>query len=135
MYKIFQSGGCIIMSSNDKHNKKKFSVKILGEEQLIVGDVSQEYVKELAEYINSVGTEITRAYPRLPRRRLLGLTMVNMADEFYKLRDEYYDKVDKIKELKSKNYDLQEKVDELKEKLQDKKEENQELLALLEEVD
>jgi len=79
------------MSSNkrfkNKDNQEKFSVKILGEEQLIVGDVSEEYVKELADYINSVGTEIIRAYPSLPRRRLLGLTMINMADEFYKLRE------------------------------------------------
>lgn len=123
------------MSSEDKANKKKFSVKILGEEQLIVGDVSQEYVKKLAEYINSVGTEITRAYPRLPRRRLLGLTMVNMADEFFKLREDYYEKIDKIKDLKSRNYDLQEKVDKLEKELEKQKEENKELLSLLEEVE
>ena len=123
------------MSSKDKSNKKKFSVKILGEEQLIVGDVSQEYVKELAEYINSVGEEITRAYPRLPRRRLLGLTMVNMADEFHKLKDEYYEKIDKVKSLKRKNNNLQEKVEKLQKELEDLKEDNDELLALLEEVD
>ena len=134
------------MSSNkrfkNEHNKEKFSVKILGEEQLIVGDVSEDYVKELADYINSVGTEIIRAYPSLPRRRLLGLTMVNMADEFYKLREEYYEKNDKIKELKSKNYDLKEEVEELQKKLKkkedelkEKEKENEELLTLLEEVD
>lgn len=123
------------MSSEDKYNKKKFSVKILGEEQLIVGDVSQDYVKDLAEYINSVGNEITRVYPRLPRRRLLGLTMVNMADEFFKLRDDYYEKIDKIKELKSKNYDLQDELESLKEEFEEIKEENNELLTLLEEVD
>ena len=126
------------MSSNrrfNKDNKEKFSVKILGEEQLIVGDVSEDYVEELADYINSVGTEILRAYPSLPRRRLLGLTMVNMADEYYKLRKEYNEKNDKIKELKSKNYDLKEKVEELEKKLKEEKEENEELLTLLEEVD
>lgn len=127
------------MSSNKRfkkeQDKEKFSIKILGEEQLIVADVSEDYVEELADYINSVGTEIIRAYPSLPRRRLLGLTMINMADEFYKLREEYYDKNDKIKELKSKNYDLKEKVEELKEKLQEKEKENEELLTLLEEVD
>ena len=128
-----------IMSSNKRFNKEKnqekFSVKILGEEQLIVGDVSEDYVKELADYINSVGTEIIRAYPSLPRRRLLGLTMVNMADEFYKLREEYYEKDDQIKELKSKNYDLQEKVEKLEKELKEKEKENEELLTLLEEVD
>ena len=127
------------MSSNKRFNKEKnqekFSVKILGEEQLIVGDVSEDYVKELADYINSVGTEIIRAYPSLPRRRLLGLTMVNMADEFYKLREEYYEKDDQIKELKSKNYDLQEKVEKLEKELKEKEKENEELLTLLEEVD
>lgn len=134
------------MSSNKRFHKQddkeKFSVKILGEEQLIVGDVSEEYVKELADYINSVGTEIIRAYPSLPRRRLLGLTMINMADEFYKLREEYYEKNDKIKDLKSKNYDLKEEIENLQKKLKRKekelketKEENEELLTLLEEVD
>jgi len=134
------------MSSNrrfDKDNhKEKFTVKILGEEQLIVGDVSRDYVEKLADYINSVGREIIRAYPSLPRRRLLGLTMVNMADEFYKLREEYNEKNNKIKDLKSKNYDLKEKIEKLekelaeqKTELKEQKEENEELMTLLEEVD
>ncbi|MGM0410347.1 MAG: cell division protein ZapA [Bacillota bacterium] len=127
---------------SSKNKKHKFSVRILGEEQLIVGDVSEDYVKKLANYINKVGTEITKAYPRLPRRRLLGLTMINMADEFYKFKNDIDQKNEKIKDLKSKNYDLREENEKLKEKVNDlekeleaSNKEKEELLALLEEVE
>jgi cell division protein ZapA len=116
------------MSSEDKYNKRKYSVKILGEEQTVVGEVSHEYVNKLANYINEVGSEITDAYPRLPRRRLLGLTLINMADEFYKLKNDYLKKARELRKLKEENEELKKKIKEIKK-------ENNEVMSLLEEVD
>lgn len=116
------------MPTEDKYNKRKYSVKILGEEQTLVAEVSQEYIDKLAKYINEVGSEITRAYPRLPRRKLIGLTLINLADEFFKLRDDYMDKIKELRDLKKEKKELKNKINELEE-------ENEELMSLLEEVD
>ena len=116
------------MPSEDKYNKRKYSVKILGEEQTVVAEVAQEYIEKLADYINEVGSEITRAYPRLPRRKLVGLTLINMADEFFKLKEEYMEKARELKEIREEKKELKKKVKELKK-------DNKELMSLLEEVD
>lgn len=116
------------MAVEDKHKKNRFSVKILGEELVVVGDISEKYVSKLVEYINQVGEDITRAYPRLPRRRILGLTMINIADEYFKLKENYNKDMKLCEKLKDENRLLQEQMSSLRK-------EYKELLALLEEVD
>ncbi|HKL13666.1 MAG TPA: cell division protein ZapA, partial [Halanaerobiales bacterium] len=84
----------------------KFTVKILDEELVVKGKVSEDYVRDLAEYINNVGQEIQETYPRLPRRSLLGLTMINIADDLFKTKSE-------LQNLKEENEDLKEVRDKL----------------------
>jgi len=106
----------------------KFTVKILEEELVVKGKVSESYVKELAEYINNVGQEIQETYPRLPRRSLLGLTMINIADNLFKTKSE-------LQDLKEENEDLKEVRDKLIKDNNSLKRDNRELNNLLEEVD
>ncbi len=103
------------MGKEDKYKiKNKYTINILGEELLVTGDKSEKYFTKLESYINEIGIEIVQAYPRLPRRKITSLALINLADEYYKLRAEY---LDKLKELKSL------------------RKENEEIMALLEEVE
>ncbi|MFW6034894.1 MAG: cell division protein ZapA [Halothermotrichaceae bacterium] len=115
------------MAVEDKR-KDKFYIKILGEELVVVGDVSEDYVKKLADHINIIGEEIGRTYPRLPRQRILGLTIMNIADEYYKLKEVYNKKEQNLNKLKKENHKLAKQIGKLKR-------ENDELLTLLEEAD
>lgn len=115
------------MAVEDKY-KNKFNVKIMGEELVVVGDISDDYINKLANYINDIGEDITKAYPRLPRQRILGLIIINIADEYFKLKRRYEQKLKDIKLLEGDNKILKEKFNKLRK-------EYQELLALLEEVD
>lgn len=106
----------------------KFTVRILEEELVVKGEVSEGYVKKLADYINEVGQEIQETYPRLPRRSLLGLTMVNIADEYFKTKKE-------LEKLKKENKDLKEVRNKLIKDNNSLKNDNRELNNLLGEVD
>ncbi|HMA60249.1 MAG TPA: cell division protein ZapA [Halanaerobiales bacterium] len=108
--------------------ENKFTVKILDEELVVKGKVSEDYVRDLAEYINNVGQEIQETYPRLPRRSLLGLTMINIADDLFKTKSE-------LQNLKEENEDLKEVRDKLIKDNNSLKRDNRELNNLLEEVD
>lgn len=113
------------MAIEDKH-KNRFTIKILGEELIIVGDLSEEYVNTLSDHINIIGEEISRAYPRLSRQRILGLTIMNISDEYYKLKSVYNKNMDKMKLLDKENRSLREKYKKIKK-------EYDELISLLEE--
>ena len=117
------------MSNEDKLPKNKFSVKILGEKLTVTGKkISREYVEKLASYINEIGEEINNAYPQLPRRRILGLTLINLADELFKLRENNSEIFQENKHLKNEN-------EKLKKKIKSLEDEYKELSVLLEEVD
>lgn len=115
------------MAVGDKA-KNKYYVKILDEELLVVGNVSDEYVNKLAEHINLIGEDIARAYPRLSRQRIMGLALMNIADEYYKLKNIYNKKIEDLKLLQEENRLLKEKFSKLRQ-------EYDELVTLLEEAD
>ena len=117
------------MTNGDKYNKKKkYKVNILGEELTVTGDVSQEYIEKVAKYINRVGNDINSAYPCLPRRKLLGLATVNVADELFKLKQNSLQMKKENRQLKKENENLRNKIDSLQN-------DYRELSVLLEEVD
>ncbi len=104
------------MAEEDKHNnnKKKYKIKIMGEELVVNGKISEDYIQELAKYINKTGEEILDAYPRLPRRYLLSLILVNITDELFKMRNKYFDQQREKKKLLSYREKLEEKIKRLK---------------------
>lgn len=113
------------MVIEDKH-KKRFTIKIMDEELVIVGNLSERYVETLTKHINLTAEEIARAYPRLSRQRILGLTIMNITDEYYKLKHVYNKKLNDFKLLEQENKKILEKYKEIKA-------EYKELLSLLEE--
>ena len=117
------------MTNGDKYNKKKkYKVNILGEELTVIGDISQEYIEKISNFINKVGNDINSAYPCLPRRKLLGLAAVNIADELFKLKKNSVQMKKENRQLKKENENLRNKFDSLQK-------DYRELSVLLEEVD
>ncbi|MFW5999479.1 MAG: cell division protein ZapA [Halanaerobiaceae bacterium] len=116
------------MPAGDKLKKQKYTVKILGEKLTVTGDISEDYIEKLAGYINRIGEEIISVYPRLPRRKLIGLATVNLADEIFKLREEKKNRDEEIKHLKKEKKRLENKINSLQD-------DYRELSVLLEEVD
>ncbi len=116
------------MNKGDKSNNKKFTIEILGEEFTITGNLSGKTVNELQELVNEIGQDINSAYPRLPRRRLWGLSIINMAYKYYKLKEKYQKILENHEEMEKENKILEQKVKTLRA-------DNEELSELLEEVD
>ncbi len=116
------------MREKSEPNRKKFKTRVLGEELPVVGDISREYVENLAAYINEIGDDIARAYPTLPRRRLFGLTLLNIADQYQKQKEKRQDLEERCEDLEQDKKELQREVERLRE-------ENEELLDLLQEVE
>lgn len=114
------------MVHEDKTNK--YTVKILGEEFTITGNLNEQYVSQLQELINSIGDDISGAYPHLPRRRLWGLTLINLAHKFFQQENKNEKHLNEKEKLKREKKELKEKINSLEA-------EYEELSALLEEVD
>jgi cell division protein ZapA len=109
-------------------NKKKFKLNILGDQFIVTGDFSEDYIHKLAEHVEKTGREIRNAYPKLPFRRLSHLMMINLADEYFKLRSQCIDLSKEKERLKEANQSLHQELKKLRQ-------ENEELSNLLEEVD
>ncbi|MGM0419610.1 MAG: cell division protein ZapA [Bacillota bacterium] len=107
---------------------KKYNVKILGENHTVVTDKPQEYIQGVADLINSIGQEIVSAYPNIPKRKLIALTLMNIADNKFKADKKLEDVLAENKHLKSENK-------ELKAQLQKMEKDNDDLLELLQEVE
>lgn len=116
------------MIENKNQNRKKFKLNILGDQFTVTGDFSEEYIYKLADHVEKTGQEIKNAYPKLPFRRLSHLMMINLADEYFKLKSEFLDLKTEKERLKDANQSLHQELKKLRE-------ENEELNTLLEEVD
>ncbi|SDL43885.1 cell division protein ZapA [Halarsenatibacter silvermanii] len=116
------------MNNNESYNRKKYEVEILGETMPVTGELSLDYLNKLVEEVNGVGEEISAAYPTLPRRRLYGLTMLNLADKYFKSEQNRKKAEEKLTELEEENKELEQEMKRLRE-------ENEELLNLLQEVE
>ncbi|HHY09794.1 MAG TPA: cell division protein ZapA [Firmicutes bacterium] len=64
-------------------------VQILGEEHLIKGRASREYIEELARLIDTKMTETKKTNPMLPRYRVAILVALNIANDLEKLKKEH----------------------------------------------
>ncbi len=116
------------MLEEKNQNKTKFKLNILGDKFTVTGEFSEDYIHKLAEHVEKTGREIRDAYPKLPFRRLSHLTMINLADEYFKLRSQCVDLSKEKERLKEANQSLHQELKKLRH-------ENEELTNLLEEVD
>lgn len=62
---------------------------IYGQEYTIKGDESREYVETVARYVDKKMRQISQKSPHLTLPKVAVLTALNIADELYKLQEDY----------------------------------------------
>ncbi len=66
-------------------------VQIFGEEHVIKGQASEEYIENLAALVNHRLEEVQKVNPLLSRHRVAILVAINLANELEKLSAEHAD--------------------------------------------
>ena len=64
-------------------------VQIFGEDHIIKGQASEEYIRDLASLVDSRLQEVQKLNPRLSRHRVAILVAINLANELEKLSAEH----------------------------------------------
>jgi len=75
-------------------------VQILGEEHVVRGQASEEYIKSLAATVNARLVEVQRSNPLLPRHRVAILVALNLLNELEKLKAEHEELLALMEEVK-----------------------------------
>ncbi|HAI52582.1 MAG: cell division protein ZapA [Limnochordia bacterium] len=79
---------------------KSVRVQILGEEHIVRGQASEEYIKALAASVNERMVEVQKSNPLLPRYRVAILVALNLLNELEKLRAEHEELLALMEEAK-----------------------------------
>ncbi len=80
--------------------KHRVTVKILGEEYVMKGSASPEYITKLAEYVDALMREVAERNPRLSTAGIAVLAALNLADEVFRLREQR----DRLSEVSEKRW-------------------------------
>ena len=94
--------------------KNKVVAKIAGNEYIICGTESPEYIQKIALLVDRRLLDITRRNHLLSTSMASVLTAVNMADEVYKAQEAYGKSEFELSELKKKYQELREESARLK---------------------
>ena len=71
-----------------KPQRRRVTIAIGDEHYVLLGDASEEYMQQLADYVHERFVKLQTSFPNVSRHRLAMLTAINLADEVHKLRDE-----------------------------------------------
>jgi cell division protein ZapA len=74
--------------------------KIMGDEYIIRGQDSVEYMQQIVTYIEKMIDMVAKSNPRLNKSQILLFSALRVADEFYKLRQDYQALEELIEESK-----------------------------------
>lgn len=74
---------------NEAKTINRVKVTINGEDYYIKGQASEEYIKQVAKYVDRKMYELERKYPNLSQAKLAVLAALNITDDLFKLRQEY----------------------------------------------
>lgn len=69
--------------------KNRVVVDIYGEEYIIKGDATQEYITMIAKYVDKKMRQIANRDPRLSPTKVAVLVALNITDELSKLQSDY----------------------------------------------
>jgi cell division protein ZapA len=67
----------------------QYIIKIMGEEYMIRGNNDQEYVDQIATFLEDIIKSIVNNNPKLNKSQAAVLAALKVADELHKLRQEY----------------------------------------------
>jgi cell division protein ZapA len=91
--------------------KNKIIIRINGQEYPIVGYEKKEYLLKVASFVDEKMAEISKKNTRLSTSMIAVLTSINVADQYFKLMDEY-------EMIHKQSSDPLEELDETKELLE-----------------
>lgn len=87
------------MENEKASSEDRTTVIINGQEYIVKGERS-EYIKELAAYVDNKMRQVGQRFPNFPPSKLAVLTALNIADELYKVQQDYDTLVKLIQEEK-----------------------------------
>ncbi len=67
----------------------KVTAKILGEDYTIHGRASEEHILRIARFVDDKMLQVAQAHPKLGTSRVAVLAAINMADELFKIKEQY----------------------------------------------
>ncbi|WP_422445427.1 cell division protein ZapA [Thermoanaerobacterium sp. DL9XJH110] len=67
----------------------RIKVEINGEDYYIKGTAPEEYIKQVASYVDKKMKNLSQSHPNLSRNRVAVLAALNITDELFKLKKEY----------------------------------------------
>ena len=69
--------------------KNRLTVEIFGQQYRLSGRASVNHIRMVAGFVNDKMNEIANGNQRLDTAKIAVLTAVNIADEYFRLRQEY----------------------------------------------
>lgn len=72
--------------------KKRFNIRVLGQEFSVLSDSGDEYVAEIVQYVNDKASEISGGPENITTLNVAILVALNIADEFFKFKRDEKDK-------------------------------------------
>lgn len=94
--------------------KNRVTVRIAGNEYVICGEESQEYIQKVALFVDRKLKEITRRNHLLSTSMASVLASVNMADEVFRLNEKLNNSKNELDQLQGKHQELQDEFERLK---------------------
>ncbi len=94
--------------------KNKVTVRIAGNEYVITGSESPEYIQKIALFVDRKVLEITRRNHLLSTSMASVLTAINMADEMFRANEGLKNTMGDFSELKKKYQELKEETQRIK---------------------
>jgi cell division protein ZapA len=73
----------------EQTTKNKLTANIYGHKYTIMGDATPDYLEKVANYVNTKMNEIGKKRPILDTTRISVLTAINIADEYFRLKEDY----------------------------------------------
>ncbi len=70
------------------HLKKRFNIKILGQEFSVLTDIGEGQVERVVNYINHKAEEISKPLNNPTTLNIAVLVALNIADEYFRLKGE-----------------------------------------------
>ena len=95
-------------------NKNKVEVEIFGEEYAIKANLSANYMKKLAEYVDTKMLEIAETNQHQGVHKIAILTAINLTDEIFNLQRELNHAKAKLEQRENEDETTKEKKDEMK---------------------
>jgi cell division protein ZapA len=73
----------------NQEGQLKVGVKIYGEEYVVKGSATREYIENIALQVDQRMVQLARRNPNLSLSRIAVLTALNLADELNRLQEDY----------------------------------------------